>query len=139
MNSLRMSFCAVPRVDRHADAADFALGQRVVRIQADLGRQVEGDVQPGLAVGNEVFETLVGLGRVAEAGVLAHGPGLLAIHQPVDAAGERIFTGQADHVVAAAFLHVLLGVKRIDLDARFVHDGFQFRLCALVHVTPSLR
>ena len=126
-------------VHRHADAADFALCQRVIRIQADLRRQVESDVQARLAVGDEVFEALVGLGRIAKAGVLAHGPGLFAVHQAVDAARERVFTGQADHFVAAAFLYVLLGVKRVHLDAGFVEHGFQFGLGALVHVTRSLR
>lgn len=34
--------------DRHADLADLAAGQRVVRVVAGLGREVEGDRRPGL-------------------------------------------------------------------------------------------
>ena len=37
--------------DRHADLADLAAGQRVVRVVAGLGGQVEGDRQAGLALG----------------------------------------------------------------------------------------
>ena len=37
--------------DRHADLADLALGQRRVRVVPGLGGQVEGDRQPGLALG----------------------------------------------------------------------------------------
>jgi len=36
-------------IDRHADLADLALGQGVVRIVAGLGRQIEGHRQAGLA------------------------------------------------------------------------------------------
>jgi hypothetical protein len=121
------------RVDRHADPADFALGERVVRIQADLRGQVEGDVQPGLAVGDQVLEALVGLPRVAEARVLAHRPGLLAVHQAVDAARERVFTRLAEHRQTAAGLDVGRRVERLHRYAGFVHHGLDRRLGPVVH------
>ena len=37
-------------VDRHADPAHLALGARVVGVEPELGRQVEGDVERVLAV-----------------------------------------------------------------------------------------
>ena len=37
--------------DRHADLADLAAGQHVVAVVAGLGRQVEGDREAGLALG----------------------------------------------------------------------------------------
>ena len=37
--------------DRDADLADLAASQLVVRVVAGLRRQVEGDRQPGLALG----------------------------------------------------------------------------------------
>ena len=36
----------VDRIDRDADAPDFAGGERVIRVVADLRRQIEGDAQP---------------------------------------------------------------------------------------------
>jgi uncharacterized cupin superfamily protein len=37
--------------DRHADLADLALGERMVAVVAGLGRQIEGDGEAGLALG----------------------------------------------------------------------------------------
>ena len=120
VDTLERDLEVAQRVHGHADAADFALGLRIVRIQAALRRQVEGDVEPGLAVGDQVVEALVGLGRIAETRVLAHRPRLLPVHQRMDAARERVLAGLADHVLAAARRDVGRGVERPDLDPRFV-------------------
>ena len=61
----------------------------MVRVVAHLGRQVEGDREAGLPLLEEVAEALVGLGRRAEAGVLAHRPEPPAVHRGLDAARER--------------------------------------------------
>ena len=50
------------RVDRHADPADLAGGQRVVRVVADLRRQVEGDAQARDALREQVAVSPVRLG-----------------------------------------------------------------------------
>ena len=63
--------------DRHADLADLAARQLVVGVVAGLGRQVEGDGQPGLALGEVAPVERVGLGRRGVAGVGAHQPGLV--------------------------------------------------------------
>ena len=47
--------------DRHADLADFSARQLVVGVVAGLGGQVEGDRQPGLALGQVSAIELVGL------------------------------------------------------------------------------
>ena len=75
------------RVDRHADLADLAVGDRGVGVVAHLGRQVEGHGQPGRAVRDQLVVARVGLGRGAEPGVLAHRPGPAGVHRGVDAAG----------------------------------------------------
>ena len=93
-----------------------------VGIVAALRRQIERDVQAGLAVGDQIFEALVGVGRVGEAGVLPHGPRPMAIHQRVDAAGERRLARPA-LIEAAARHHVLGCVERLDLDAALVDDA----------------
>ena len=115
----------VQRVDRHADPADLALGLRIVGVHAALRGQVARDVQPGLAVGDQVVEALVGIRRVAEPGVLAHGPGLLAVHEGMDPARERVLAGRADLSRTAGRFHVGRRVERLDLDPRLVDDGAQ--------------
>ena len=68
---------------------------RRVRVVAHLGRQVEGDRQPGLALLEEVAEAAVGLLGGREAGVLAHRPEPAAVHRRLDAAGERVLARAA--------------------------------------------
>ena len=77
------------RVDRDARAPDLALGERVVRVVAELGRQVEGDGEPRLAALEQVAEARVRLLRRAEARVLADRPRPAAVHRRVRAARER--------------------------------------------------
>ena len=77
------------RVDRDADLADLAGGDRVVGVVAHLRRQVEGDRQPAGALRDQVAVALVGLLGGAEAGVLPHRPRPAGVHRRVDAAGVR--------------------------------------------------
>jgi hypothetical protein len=86
------------RVDRHADAADLAFGQRIVRVEADLRRQVEGDVETGLAVGDQVLEALVGVRRLPKPAYWRMVHGCLRYISAVDAARERVLAGIADHL-----------------------------------------
>ncbi len=81
------------RVDRHADLADLAARDRVVRVVPHLGRQVERDRQAHRAGREQLPVAGVGLGGGAEAGVLAHGPRTGRVHGRVDAARERVRTG----------------------------------------------
>ena len=80
--------------DGHAGLPDLAGRQRVVAVVADLRRQVEGHAQPGLALAEQVLETLVGLSGRAIAGVLAHGPEAAAVHGRLHAAGEGVLAGE---------------------------------------------
>ena len=86
-------------VDGDADLADFADGQRVVGVVADLRGQIEGDGEPGGAVGEQIFVAAVGFFGVAHAGVLAHGPEAAAVHGGLDAAGVGILAGIAEVAV----------------------------------------
>ena len=52
--------------DRDADLADLAAGQDVVGVVAGLRRQVEGDRQPGLPLGEVAPVQLVGLAAPME-------------------------------------------------------------------------
>ena len=83
------------RGDGDADLADLARGHRVVGVVADLGRQVEGDGEAGLALVEEVAVAAVRLLGVAEAGVLAHRPEAAAVHRGLDAARERELAREA--------------------------------------------
>src|SRR5216683_2957664 len=107
----------VERADRDADAADFAGGEFVVGVAAHLGRQVEGDREAGLAVGEEVTIAAVGFLGVAEAGVLAHRPEPPAIHRGLHAAREGVFAGEADIVEEIEILDVIGLVSPLDFDS----------------------
>src|SRR6266704_2090512 len=80
-------------VDGDANFTDFAEGERMIRIHADLRGEIEGDGEPGLSLAQKIAIALVGFDGGAEAGVLAHGPEAAAVHGGIDAAGERKFAG----------------------------------------------
>jgi hypothetical protein len=64
--------------DRHADFADLAAGGRVVGVVAGLGRQIEGDREAGLALGEIGAIEAVRFERRRMAGVGAENPRLVA-------------------------------------------------------------
>ena len=107
----------VDRVDRHAGAPHLALAERVVRVAAELGGQVEGHREAGGAVLDQVVEALVGLLRAGVARVLAHRPRAAAVHVRVHAARVGVLAGRAEPLLEAG-RHVLVGVGVLDLDAR---------------------
>ena len=80
--------------ERYADFSDLRTGHRVGRVVAALGRQVEGDREPGLAARKEELVALIGLLGRGEAGVLAHRPQSAAIAVGEDAAREGISARQ---------------------------------------------
>ena len=69
--------------DRDADLADLAAGEDVVGVVAGLGRQVEGDREAGLALGEVAAVELVRALGVGVAGVGAHHPGAVALGKAV--------------------------------------------------------
>jgi len=87
-------FHVLQRIDGDPDPAHFAGSQRVVRVVADLGRQVEGDRKTRLSTLQQVPVAAVGLGGGGVARVLAHGPEPLAIAGGPDPPGERRFARQ---------------------------------------------
>ena len=70
--------------------------QGMVGVEAELGREVEGDAQAGLARARRDTVARVGGPGGAEAGVLAHGPEPAAVHRRMDAAGEGEFARPAE-------------------------------------------
>ncbi len=103
------------RVDGHAGAADLAEAARVVRVEAELRRQVERHRQAGRALRQQVAVALVGLLRARVARVLAHRPELLAVHAGVHAARVRLLARGAE-TLGEVGGEVVLGVDRLDLD-----------------------
>ena len=80
------------------DIDDFAGGQRVVAVVANLRRQVEGDAQAAHSLTQQIAVAGVGfLGR-AEPGVLPHGPEAAAVHRRLDAPGVGIGAREAQVV-----------------------------------------
>ena len=105
-------------VDGHAHLADFAHGQRVVGVQPDLRRQIEGDAQAGGALAQQIFVAAVRLVGVAHAGVLPHGPQAAAIHGGLHAAGVGKLSGIAELAVVVPAFQIGGRVQRIDADVR---------------------
>ena len=101
------------RVDCDPGAADLALGTRIVRVEPELGRQVERDREPRLPLLEQVAVARVRLLGRREAGVLPDRPGPSAVHVAVDPAREGRLPGQ---------LQVARGVRRrvdrLELDSR---------------------
>ena len=120
------------RIDRDADAADFAGGQRMVRVVAHLRRQIEGDAQAADALREQIPVARVGFRRRAEAGVLPHRPQPAAVHGRLDAAGERetrrdsrarLAGSQSGEIVGRARREVALRRRRRRIVARFATDA----------------
>lgn len=61
-NAVEQGAHVADMADRHADLADLAAGQDMVGVVAGLGRQVEGDGKPGLALGQ--VGPIKGVGRL---------------------------------------------------------------------------
>ena len=95
-----MSSNSAPHVadmrNRDADLADLAARQRVVAVIAGLSRQIEGDRQAGLALGEILAVEPVGLAGGRVAGIGAEDPGL------VPGRRKRIFTFRLGHNSPAA-------------------------------------
>ena len=111
-------------VDRNAHLADLAHGERIVGVEPDLGRQVEGHAEPGGALAQQVLVAAVRLLGVAHAGVLAHGPQAAAIHGGLHAAGVGKLSGIAEVAVVIHALEIDGRVQRIDGDVRGGFLGF---------------
>ena len=107
------------RVDSDADLAHLRRARRVVRVVADLRRQVERDGEAVLALREEELEPLVRFLGGAEAGVLARRPEAAAVHRRMDAAGEGVLARVADVALVVAVIAVGRGVEPLDRpDAR---------------------
>ena len=107
-------------VDGDADPADLRPGQFMVGVVAELGRQVERHRQRGLALAKQELEARVRLLRRPEAGELAHGPELAAVHRRVRSARERRLARQAEPLLerGRASGKIVRAVERPDLDPR---------------------
>src|SRR6266436_887111 len=123
--AVEKSFHVFEGIDGHADFADFAEGERVVGVHADLRGQIEGDGEAGLALAQEIAIALVGFSGGAEAGVLAHSPEAAAVHRRVDAASERVFARIAE---GRFRFGVSDGVGIVDAFKWNAGEGGEFRL-----------
>ena len=94
--------------DRDADLADLAASQLRVGVIAGLRRQIEGDREPGLALGEVAAVELVGAAGVGVACVGPHHPGAIALQPVLDGArsSQGLYSpsrrGRAEGVAAPA-------------------------------------
>jgi len=108
--------------DGDADLADLARRHDVIAVITDLGGQVEGDREAGLALVEQEAVALVGFLGGGVAGVLAHGPEAPAVHGGLDAAREGVLAGEAELLEVAALSRES---NTRDIDAG---GGLEFRL-----------
>ena len=95
------------------DLADLAARQRVIGVVPGLGREVEGDREPGLALGEVPAVELVRAPRVGMPGVGAHHPRAVALLEPVVAQAVPILRSGA-----------LFGAPGMCYRARRMSDGY---------------
>jgi hypothetical protein len=78
-NALEQGAHVAEMRDRHADLADFAAGEAMVRVVAGLGRQIEGDRKPGLPLGQVPPVERIGRGGGGMARIGAEQPGFVPL------------------------------------------------------------
>ena len=77
-NALKQRAHVADMRDRDPDLAHLAARERVVAVETGLGRQVEGDREPRLSLGQVLPVEAIGLACGRVAGVGAEDPGLVA-------------------------------------------------------------
>jgi hypothetical protein len=109
-------------------------GARVVGVEAELGRQVEGDADPAVALGEQEAEALVRLGGAGVAAVEARLPGAVAVSLAAHVAGVGVLAGVAELLLVGRSLGLAGTVLAVDLEPRLGHPLHAHR-CLLV-ATP---
>ena len=123
-------FQVCQRVDSHSQASHLSGGTRVVRVETELGRQVECHVQAGLSVLQQVFEALVRLPGRAEARVLAHGPGTFSVHKGMDSPREGELARYPDVAPVVDLRHVIGSIEGLHGDSGLESHLPQFLIMA---------
>ena len=125
--------------DRHADLADLAARQHVVGVVAGLGRQIEGDREAGLPLGEVLAVERVRFARGRMARIGAEDPGLVALGSARLGSSTRLrsaFGSQCEHVGRAAIFAVQAAMhqrkKIADRQAAFRTADVN-RCCQLQH------
>ena len=124
---VKEDFHVSERVDRDADLADFAFGNRIIGIITDLRRQIECTRKARRTVFNQHAIALVRLLCRGEACVHAHRPEAAAIHRRLNAARVRVDAREADLVCVIRILDVERRVEallRQVVTLRETCDGF---------------
>ena len=105
------------RADRNTASANFACGQRIIRIAPHQRGQIERRGQTSvrlraLGILKQVLEATVGVVRRTEPSKLPHGPKTIAVHRLVNAAREREDARLADARVRLGSVRRIRGVHR---------------------------
>ena len=126
-NALKQGFHIPQGVDGHPNFADFPPGQVVVRVKPDLGGQVKGHGQPGLAGVQQIMIPLIGfLGR-AEAGILPHGPEAASVGGGLHAPGVGKLPGQAQFFHVVEIFQIQRSINPLHRNARGIDEiGLSF-------------
>ena len=105
------------RADRNAASANFACGQRIVRIAPHQRGQIERRGKTSVRLGalgvlKQILEAAVSVVRRTEARKLPHGPEAIAVHRLVHTACEREDAGLTDPRVRLGSIRRVRGVHR---------------------------
>ena len=124
--AVKEGFHVFQATDWDPHLANFSLGQRMVGIVADLGGQVEGHGEAGLALLQQVAVPLVRVGGGPVTGILAHGPDAAAVGVGLHSPGEGELPRIADIPAVVRFLGVKVrwNVKGVDCQAAVGLKGF---------------
>jgi hypothetical protein len=95
-NAVKQCRHVFDRIDRDANASHLAGGQRMVRVVADLRREVERDAQSADTLQQQIPVAPVRLGGVRKARVLPHRPRTAAVHGRLHTTRERERAGRCD-------------------------------------------
>src|SRR5580700_9272503 len=86
----------------------------MIGVVAHQRRQIERHGEPGLALRQQISESLVGILSCAEAGKLSHGPQPPAIHRGVNAARIGRLAGLAEIALSVPASEIVCSIKLPD-------------------------
>ncbi len=119
-DAVQEAFHILQRIDDDSHLAHLSMGFGRIRVVPDLGREVEGNAQAGLALLQKIAKSAIGLLRRSEAGVLPHRPEAPPVHRGLNAPREGVFPGKAE-------LRLVIPLAEIERSVEALHRNPRMR------------
>src|SRR5437867_6679760 len=84
VDALEETLHIIGAADCDSDSSNLSSSPRMIRVQTELGWQVECRAEPSLTVGYQILEAAISFFGGPETGVLTHGPQPVPIHSIVN-------------------------------------------------------